>query len=117
MESSPAWFFESWQGVARVAGVGALAYFVVVLFLRFSGNRTLAKTAAFDHVITVALGSTLATILLSRALRPLRYRLGSAGLKFRSHAGEATHPVHQRTPVRVYGKKTRPVWRALGIRS
>jgi uncharacterized membrane protein YcaP (DUF421 family) len=31
-----------------------------------SGKRTLAKMNAFDLVVTVALGSTLATILLSR---------------------------------------------------
>ncbi|RYG25774.1 DUF421 domain-containing protein [bacterium] len=30
------------------------------------GNRTLAKTAAFDQVVTVALGSTLATAMLSK---------------------------------------------------
>jgi uncharacterized membrane protein YcaP (DUF421 family) len=33
--------------------------------LRVSGKRTLAKMNAFDLVVTVALGSTLATILLS----------------------------------------------------
>jgi len=33
--------------------------------LRVSGKRTLAKLNAFDFVVTVALGSTLATILLN----------------------------------------------------
>jgi uncharacterized membrane protein YcaP (DUF421 family) len=33
-----------------------------------SGKRTLAKLNAFDVVITVALGSTLATILLSEGV-------------------------------------------------
>lgn len=37
----------------------------VVLRLRFSGKRTLAKLNAFDLVVTVPLGSTLATIMLS----------------------------------------------------
>jgi uncharacterized membrane protein YcaP (DUF421 family) len=33
--------------------------------LRISGKRTLSKMNAFDLVVTVALGSTLATVLLS----------------------------------------------------
>jgi uncharacterized membrane protein YcaP (DUF421 family) len=33
--------------------------------LRLSGKRTLAKLNAFDFVVTIAIGSTLATILLN----------------------------------------------------
>jgi uncharacterized membrane protein YcaP (DUF421 family) len=58
-------FFNDWQGVLRVAAMGILAYAATVLFLRISGKRTLSKMNAFDLVVTVALGSTLATILLS----------------------------------------------------
>lgn len=48
----------------RIITVGFLAYVGLVLFLRISGKRTLTKLNAFDLVVTVALGSTLATILL-----------------------------------------------------
>ena len=58
-------WFDSWNDLGRVAAVGTSAYVTVVLVLRLSGKRTLAKLNAFDLVITVALGSTLATILLS----------------------------------------------------
>lgn len=58
-------WFDSWSDVLRVVLVGAAAYAVLVLVLRVSGKRTLAKLNAFDLVVTVALGSTLATILLS----------------------------------------------------
>ncbi len=58
-------FFDSWDGLLRVLVVGVLAYFGLVLLLRISGKRTLSKMNAFDFVVTVALGSTLATILLS----------------------------------------------------
>lgn len=43
-----------------------MAYCFLVMSLRVSGKRTLAKMNAFDWVVTVALGSTLATILLSK---------------------------------------------------
>ncbi len=58
-------WFDSWSDLARILAVGASAYATVVVVLRFSGKRTLAKLNAFDLVVTVALGSTLATILLS----------------------------------------------------
>lgn len=59
-------FFESWASLGRVLLVGSLAYIGLVLLLRVSGKRTLSKLNAFDLVVTVALGSTLATVLLSR---------------------------------------------------
>jgi uncharacterized membrane protein YcaP (DUF421 family) len=58
--------FDGWGSIARTAIVGVLAYAALVVLLRISGKRTLAKMNAFDLVVTVALGSTLATILLSK---------------------------------------------------
>ncbi|RLQ88206.1 DUF421 domain-containing protein [Notoacmeibacter ruber] len=58
-------FYQDWAGVVRTAIVGIVAYAALVLTLRISGNRTLAKLNAFDLVVTVAMGSVLATILLS----------------------------------------------------
>ncbi|WP_239163615.1 DUF421 domain-containing protein [Paractinoplanes rishiriensis] len=46
--------------------VAVLVYPLLIVFLRVSGKRTLAKMNAFDLIVTVALGSTLATILLSK---------------------------------------------------
>ncbi len=59
-------FFDSWAGLGRVLLVGTLAYAALVIILRVSGKRTLTKLNAFDLVVTVALGSTLATIVLSK---------------------------------------------------
>jgi uncharacterized membrane protein YcaP (DUF421 family) len=58
-------WFDSWSDVLRILAVGAAAYGALVLLLRISGKRTLAKLNAFDWLVSVALGSTLATILLS----------------------------------------------------
>ena len=58
--------FDDWAGVLRVVLVGAAAYLVLVLILRVCGKRTLSKMNAFDLVVTIALGSTLATVLLSK---------------------------------------------------
>jgi uncharacterized membrane protein YcaP (DUF421 family) len=60
--------FQDWQGVIRTIFVGILAYATLVVFLRISGKRTLAKLNAFDLVVTVALGSTLSAILLQESI-------------------------------------------------
>ncbi len=59
-------FFQGWSGLGRVLVVGLCAYAGLVLMLRISGKRTLSKMNAFDFVVTVALGSTLATVFLSK---------------------------------------------------
>lgn len=58
-------WFDSWADTVRVLLVGIGAYAALVLVLRLAGKRTLSQFNAFDFVVTVALGSTLATILLS----------------------------------------------------
>ena len=58
--------FHSWADLGRVVVVGTLAYAALVFLLRVSGKRTLTKLNAFDLVVTVAFGSTLATVLLSK---------------------------------------------------
>lgn len=59
-------FFSGWESLARTLVVGVLAYVALVVLLRISGNRTLSKMNAFDLIVTVALGSTLATVLLNK---------------------------------------------------
>lgn len=58
--------FSGWGSLLRTWVIGVLAYAVLILFLRVSGKRTLSKMNAFDFVVTVALGSTLATVLLNK---------------------------------------------------
>ncbi|MDH2426395.1 YetF domain-containing protein [Sphaerisporangium sp. TRM90804] len=58
-------FFDSWSGLIKIIVAAVIAYVVLVAVLRLSGKRTLAKLNAFDLVITVALGSTLATVTVS----------------------------------------------------
>src|SRR5688572_19761237 len=59
-------FFDGWTGLLRVVLVGVCAYVALLILLRVSGKRTLSKMNAFDLVVTVALGSTLATVLLTK---------------------------------------------------
>lgn len=58
--------YDGWTDVLRVVIVGILAYVALLILLRVTGKRTLSKMNAFDLVVTVALGSILATILLNK---------------------------------------------------
>ena len=53
------------ETLLRTLLTASLAYAAVVTVLRITGKRTLAKWNAFDLVVTVALGSSLATMVLS----------------------------------------------------
>jgi len=59
-------FFNGWENLGRTAVVGCLAYVILIVMLRLSGKRTLAKMNVFDLVVTIALGSMLATVTLSK---------------------------------------------------
>ena len=61
-------FFNGWSVLGRTLLIGVLAYVSLVFMLRVSGKRTLAKMNAFDLVVTVAIGSTMATIVLSKSV-------------------------------------------------
>ena len=58
-------FFDGWNGLLRTVVAAITSYVGLIVVLRISGKRSLAKLNVFDFVVTVALGSTLATILLS----------------------------------------------------
>ena len=61
-------FFDDWVGLVRVLVVGTAAYAALIFMLRTSGKRTLSKMNAFDLIVTVALGSTLAAVLLDASV-------------------------------------------------
>lgn len=60
--------FSDWTAVARVVVFSILAYAGLVLVLRTSGKRTLSKLNIFDLVVSVALGSALASVILTRSV-------------------------------------------------
>lgn len=72
-------FFTEWVALERIVIVGLASYVSLVILLRVSGKRTLSKMNAFDFVVTVALGSTLASLLLSKDV-PLVEGLAAFGL-------------------------------------
>jgi uncharacterized membrane protein YcaP (DUF421 family) len=61
-------WFQGWDSLLRILVHGLLGYVALIFFLRVSGSRTLSKMNAFDFVITIALGSTFATLVLNDSI-------------------------------------------------
>ncbi len=59
-------FYDGWWPLVRTLIAGSVSYAALILTLRIAGKRTLSKWNAFDYVVTIALGSTLATLVLSK---------------------------------------------------
>jgi uncharacterized membrane protein YcaP (DUF421 family) len=72
------WITSSWESIARLAFMSASGYVGLILILRVSGARTLSQLNAFDFIVTVALGSILATVILNKSI-PLTEGLAALG--------------------------------------
>ena len=61
-------WFDTWSDIWRVLVISAAAYLAIVVILRVSGKRALSKLNAFDFVVTIALGSILASVILTKSV-------------------------------------------------
>lgn len=57
------YFWTGWQPVLHTLLIGIVGYLVLVLLLRATGPRTMAKMTPLDFVIAVTLGSAFGRIL------------------------------------------------------
>lgn len=55
------WFGASWATIGWVAATTTAMYATTVACVRIAGRRTLARLSAFDIIVTIALGSIIAT--------------------------------------------------------
>ncbi len=65
-----------WSNLLHTLIVGSLSYFGLIVWLRISGKRTLSKWNAFDFVVTIALGSVLASAVLNKSTPFLQAMVG-----------------------------------------
>ncbi|RIL05767.1 MAG: DUF421 domain-containing protein [Proteobacteria bacterium] len=59
-------WFAGWESLGRTLLSCAVGYVALVALLRIAGKRTVSKMNAFDLVVTVAIGSVLATLVTSQ---------------------------------------------------
>jgi uncharacterized membrane protein YcaP (DUF421 family) len=61
-----AMLFSGWSSLVRVVIVGVPVYVLLLFLLRIAGKHSLAKTNAYGLVVTVSLGSALASAVLTK---------------------------------------------------
>ena len=59
------WFGASWATIGFVVAGTVAAYGTLLVGVRLAGRRTASELSAFDVVVTVALGSLLASMAVS----------------------------------------------------
>jgi hypothetical protein len=57
--------FDGWSSIGQIVLLAVGTYVLLIVALRVAGAQALAKMSAYDLVITIALGSIVATIPLS----------------------------------------------------
>jgi len=60
------WFGASWQTITYVVTGTVAMYLSTLIAARIAGRRTLAQLSAFDTIVTIAIGSLLASTSVSR---------------------------------------------------
>ena len=61
-------FFDGWPQLGRAALLTVLVYLAMLTVIRAAGSRAISKMSAHDMVVTVALGSLIATIPLQTSV-------------------------------------------------
>ena len=61
-------FFDGWAHLLRSALSAAGIYLVIVAAIRVFGEKALAKMSGYDMIVTVALGSVVAALPLTRSV-------------------------------------------------
>ncbi|MFP5319450.1 MAG: DUF421 domain-containing protein [Acidimicrobiia bacterium] len=59
------WFGASWRTIGYVMASTAATYVSAIVAIRLAGRRTVAELSAFDVVVTVAIGSLVASTAVS----------------------------------------------------
>ncbi len=62
------WFEASWTSVIAICITAIFIYVAVILFTRLAGKRSFSKMSSFDFAMTVAIGSIIASTVLSKSV-------------------------------------------------
>lgn len=62
------WFKFSWEAFGAILITAAVIYLVVIIMTRICGKRSFSKMSSFDFAMTVAIGSIIATTILSKSV-------------------------------------------------
>ncbi len=62
------WFTSDWTSLVAIIITAVVIYVSVIIFTRLAGKRSFSKMSSFDFAMTVAIGSMIATTVLSASV-------------------------------------------------
>ena len=74
------WFEESTTSLIEIVLTAIGIYFATIIFTRLAGKRSFSKMSSFDFAMTVAIGSIIATTVLSKSVSLLQGVIGLAAV-------------------------------------
>ena len=72
------WFEASWTSIIAICITAVFIYLAVIIFTRIAGKRSFSKMSSFDFAMTVAIGSILASTILSKSVSLIEGTVGLA---------------------------------------
>lgn len=72
------WFEASWTSIIAICITAVVIYLAVIIFTRLAGKRSFSKMSSFDFAMTVAIGSILASTILSKSVSLVQGIVGLA---------------------------------------
>ncbi len=74
------WFEASTNSLVAIVLTAIGIYFATIIFTRLAGKRSFSKMSSFDFAMTVAIGSIIATTVLSKSVSLLQGIVGMAAV-------------------------------------
>jgi len=72
------WFEASWTSIISICITAIVIYAAVIIFTRLAGKRSFSKMSSFDFAMTVAIGSIIASTVLSKSVSLVEGTFGLA---------------------------------------
>ncbi|MBZ9632421.1 DUF421 domain-containing protein [Salegentibacter sp. LM13S] len=74
------WFEASWTSIIAILITAAGIYLAIIIFTRIAGKRSFSKMSSFDFAMTVAIGSIIASTVLSASVSLIQGIVGLAAV-------------------------------------
>ena len=74
------WFESLPKDIWPVALTAVIIYVAMILFTRIAGKRSFSKMSSFDFGVTIAIGSIVASVILSKSVSLIQGLVGLASL-------------------------------------
>lgn len=74
------WFVSTWEDIWPILVSAMVVYLAVIIYTRMAGKRSFSKMSSFDFAVTIAIGSLIASTVVSKSVSLLQGLTGLAAM-------------------------------------